>query len=82
MKKIVAPANFFRKIFEMNVAIVYFSKACALNSFSLDDFYTVTFITFLLYLYANNLINYFSNKHIQVCDGNDILCSDLQKKKS
>ena len=38
---------------------VYFSKACALNSFSLDDFYTVTFVTFLLYLYANNLINYF-----------------------
>ena len=39
--------------------VVYFSKACVLNSFSLDDFYTVTFVTFLLYLYANNLINYF-----------------------
>ena len=48
---------FFSENFEMNV--VYFSKACALNSFSLDDFYTVTFVTFLLYLYANNLINYF-----------------------
>ena len=41
-EKIVALANFFGK-FEMNV--VYFSKACALNSFSLDDFYTVTFET-------------------------------------
>ena len=45
----------FAENFEMNV--VYFSKACALNSFSLDDFYTVTFVTFLLSLYANNLIN-------------------------
>ena len=56
-EKIVALANFFQNFFEMNV--VYFSKAYALNSFSLDDFYTVTFVTFLLYLYANNLINYF-----------------------
>ena len=39
--------------------VVYFRKACVLNSFSLDDFYTVTFVTFLLYLYANKLINYF-----------------------
>ena len=37
--------------------VVYFSKACALNYFSLDDFYTVKFVTFLLSLYANNLIN-------------------------
>ena len=37
--------------------VLYFSKACALNSFSFDDFYTVTFVTFLLSLYANNLIN-------------------------
>ena len=55
-EKIVALAIFFGK-FEMNV--VYFSKACALNYFSLDDFYTVTFVIFLLSLYANNLINYF-----------------------
>ena len=47
--------QFFSENFEMNV--VYFSKACALNSFSLDDFYTVKFVTFLLSLYANNLIN-------------------------
>ena len=50
-EKIVTLANFFGN-FEMNV--VYFSKACALNSFYLDDFYTVTFVTFLLSLYANN----------------------------
>ena len=37
--------------------VVYFSIAYALNSFSLDDFYTVKFITFVLSLYANNLIN-------------------------
>ena len=37
--------------------VVYFSIACALNSFSLDDFYTVKFVTFVLSLYANNLIN-------------------------
>ena len=55
-EKIVALANFSEN-FEMSV--VYFSKACALNSFSLDDFYTVTFVTILLSLYANNLINYF-----------------------
>ena len=39
----------------MNVVI--FSIASALNSFSLDDFYTVKFVTFVLSLYANNLIN-------------------------
>ena len=55
-EKIVTLANFSENL-KMNV--VYFSKACALNSFSLDDFYTVTFVTFLLSLYANNLINYF-----------------------
>ena len=38
--------------------VVYFSKYCALNSYSLDDFYNVTFVTFFLSLYANNLINY------------------------
>ena len=46
----------FLENFEINV--VYFSKACALDSFSLDDFYTVTVIL-LLSVYANNLINYF-----------------------
>ena len=35
-EKIVALANFFSENFEMNV--VYFRIACALNSFSLDDF--------------------------------------------
>ena len=55
MKKL-SHSPIFSENFEMNV--VYFSKACALNSFSLDDFYTVTFVTFLLSLYANNLINY------------------------
>ena len=59
--------------------VIYFSKACALNSFSLDDFYTVTFVTFLLSLYANDLSINFC-KHIQVCDGDDSLCSDLHKK--
>ena len=55
-EKIVALA-IFSENFEMNV--VYFSiKARALNSFSLDDFYTVTFVTFLLSLYANNLISF------------------------
>ena len=54
-EKIVALVNFFSENFEINV--VYFSIACALNSFSLDDFYTVKFVTFVLYLYANNLIN-------------------------
>ena len=54
-EKIVALVNFFSENFEMNV--VYVSKACALNSFSLHDFYTVKFVTFVLYLYANNLIN-------------------------
>ena len=39
-EKIVALA-IFSKNFKMNV--VYFSKACALNSFSLDDFYTCNF---------------------------------------
>ena len=53
--KIVALVNFFSENFEMNV--VYFSLACALNSFSLDDFYTVKFVTFVLSLYPNNLIN-------------------------
>ena len=47
--------QFFSENFEMNV--VYFSIACALNSFSLDDFYTVKFVTFVLSLFANNLIN-------------------------
>ena len=37
--------------------VVYFSIACALNSFSLDDFYTVKFVTFVMSLYANVLIN-------------------------
>ena len=37
--------------------VVYFSKACALIFFYLNDFYTVKFETFLLSLYANNLIN-------------------------
>ena len=32
-------------------------KPVHLILFSLDDFYTVTFVTFLLSLYANNLIN-------------------------
>ena len=54
-EKIVALANFFSENFEMNV--VYFSIACALNSFSLDDFNIVKFVTFVLSLYANNLIN-------------------------
>ena len=54
-EKIVALVNFFSENFEMNV--VYFSIACALNSFSLDDFYTVKFVTFVLSLYANILIN-------------------------
>ena len=40
-KKIVALA-IFSENFEMNV--VYFSKACALNYFSFDDFYIVTFV--------------------------------------
>ena len=43
-EKIVAIAIFFFEIFEINV--VYFSKASALNSFSFDDFYTVTYVTF------------------------------------
>ena len=37
--------------------VVYFSIAGALNSFSLDDFYTVKFVIFVLSLYASNLIN-------------------------
>ena len=37
--------------------VVYFSIACALNSFSLDDFYTVKFVTFVQSLYASNTIN-------------------------
>ena len=37
--------------------VLYFSIACALNSFSLDDFYTVKFVRFVLSLYVNNLIN-------------------------
>ena len=54
-EKIVALVKFFSENFEMNV--VYFSIACALNSFSLDDFYTVKFVTFVMSLYANDLIN-------------------------
>ena len=54
MKKL-SHSPIFPENFEMKV--VYFSKACALNSFSLDGFYTVFFVTFLLSLYANNLIN-------------------------
>ena len=54
-EKIVALVNFFSENFEVNV--VYFSIACALNSFSLDDFYTVKFVTIVLSLYANNFIN-------------------------
>ena len=55
MKKNCRTRQFFSENFEMNV--VYFSIACALNSFSLDDFYIVKFVTFVLSLYANNLIN-------------------------
>ena len=47
----------FSENFEMNV--VHYRKACALNSFSSDNFYTIMFVTFLLSLYANNLINLF-----------------------
>ena len=54
MKKL-SHSPIFSKNFEMNV--VYFIIACALNSFSLDDFYTVEFVTFVLSLYASNLIN-------------------------
>ena len=39
------------------MSVVYFSEACALTSFSLDYFYTVTFVTFLLSSNVNNLIN-------------------------
>ena len=55
MKKLLSHSPICSETFEMNV--VYFSKACALNSLSLDDFYTATFVTYLLSLYANNLIN-------------------------
>ena len=55
MKKLSHSSIFFSENFEMNV--VYFSIACALNSFSLDDFYTVKFVTFVQSLHANNLIN-------------------------
>ena len=55
-EKIVALVNFFSENFEMNV--IFFSIACALNSFSLDEFYTVKFVTFVQSLHANNLINY------------------------
>ena len=59
MKKLSQYSPIFSENFEMNV--VYFSKASSLNSISLDYFYTVTFVTFLssflLSLYANNLIN-------------------------
>ena len=57
MKKLSHSPIFFSENFEMNVE--YFSIACVLNSFSLDDFYTVKFITFVLSLYANNFINFF-----------------------
>ena len=55
MKKLSHSPIFFSENFEMNV--VYFSIACALNYFSLDDFYIVKFMIFVLSLYANNLIN-------------------------
>ena len=34
--------------------VVYHDKACAINSFSSDNFYTKTFVTISLSLYANN----------------------------
>ena len=49
--------QFVSENFEMNV--VYNSQACALNSFSSGVFYAITFVTFLLSLNANNLINLF-----------------------
>ena len=76
MKKL-SHSPIFSEYYELNV--LYFSKACALNYFYLDDFYTVTFVTFLLSLYANYLINCIF-KHNQVCDGDDIKCSYFYKK--
>ena len=56
-EQIVALANFFffgGENFEMNV--VYFSKVCALNSFFFGLLLYCHVVTFLLSLYANNLI--------------------------
>ena len=75
MKKIVALASFSEN-FTMNVA--YFSKACALNYFSMDDFNTVTFVTFLLSLNANNLINFVS---IYKCETVMAFHAQICKKK-
>ena len=41
------------------INVVYYDSAFAINSFSSDNFYTKTFVTFSLSLYANNLISLF-----------------------
>ena len=62
-------ANFSENVV---INVVYYDSAFAINYFSSDNFYTKTFVTFSLSLYANNLISLFFCKYIQVCDGNDI----------
>ena len=44
-EEIVALANFSENV-EINV--VYYDKACAIHSFSSDNFYTITVVTFSL----------------------------------
>ena len=41
------------------IKVVYYDSAYAINSFSSDNFYTKTCVTFSLSLYANNLIGLF-----------------------
>ena len=55
-EEIVALANFSENVV---INVVYYDKARAINSFSSDNLYTKTFVTFLLSLYANNLISLF-----------------------
>ena len=55
-EEIVALANFSENV-EINV--VYYDQACAIHSFSSDNFYTIIVVTFSLSLYTDNLISLF-----------------------
>ena len=75
MKKLSHSLTFSENVV---INVVYYDKACAINSFSSDNFYTKTFVTFSLSSYANNLISLFF-VIINVCDGNDISSLNWQK---
>ena len=67
------------------MSVVFLSETCALIFFSLDYFYTVTFVTFLLSLKVNNLINWFFvtiNKCVTVMTFHAQICTKKSSKWS